>query len=91
MKIDKFGLCPECGFNFKGKNIFNELREQKCTEDMSDEELRQDIKESYPDTDFFSHVININIGERYDPASYVMCPKCKTKWNSETGEEKNDR
>jgi hypothetical protein len=69
--------CRHCGFNLDGGDIFPELRIQPHFNSMSDEELHQYIRNTYPEPYRSSKAIGIELYD--DRTQYYTCPNCHNK------------
>lgn len=83
-KLDHHGLCPKCGADWNGGDMFDVLRQQAWCADQSDEELREYISKFYAAPHKFSRLVGIEYGhdhpEHYDGVSEWQCPDCKHRW-----------
>ena len=90
-KIDEYGKCPECNFDFKGEKIFDSFKRQQkegseFLKNKTDKEIKQYIEEYYNEPYCWSRLIGIEDSEKYDGVSYWMCPGCGSTWDRWTGE-----
>lgn len=69
--------CPNCNFDLDGGDIFPELRCQPHFSNMSDEELRQYINDTYSEPYHWSKAIGIELYD--DRTQYYICPNCHNK------------
>lgn len=83
--------CPKCGESWDGGSIFDSLRIQDWTKDITDEQLQKNIESCYSPPYRWSRLIGIEILGVYDGVSQWMCPFCETKWDRWTGEEIKDK
>ena len=90
MKIDKFGLCPECGKSWDRGRIKDIWRKLPNYDKYSDEKLEEMEKSSYSEPYHFSHLVGIEVRGKYDGVSYYQCPFCKATWDRFTGEKVED-
>jgi hypothetical protein len=83
-RLNRTGLCPECGSSWDAGDIFDALRPQDWCKDKSDEELRAYIQQSYSPPYKFSRLIGVELPYshpgHYDGVSYYMCPDCQHKF-----------
>ena len=74
-KIDIYGKCPICGVSWLGDSIFDTLRVQEWTKDLTDDELWLKIKEDYNEPYSWSNIIYI---ELHGFSGFYRCPYCNT-------------
>jgi hypothetical protein len=78
--LDHHGLCPNCGSDWDGGDIFATLRAQEWTKNMSDKELQNLVSESYSTPRRFSRLIGVEVTDVYDGVAFWACPDCHAKW-----------
>lgn len=91
-KLDHHGLCPKCGADWDGGDIFEHLKELRAAGDSfygpkTDAEL-QEIAGHYgwtPETPKrFSKLIGVELPyghpDHYDGVSFWRCPECAHEW-----------
>jgi rubredoxin len=91
-KLDHHGLCPKCGADWDGGDIFERLKELRSAGDSfygpkTDAEL-QEIAGHYgwtPETtERFSKLIGVELShdhpDHYDGVSFWRCPECAHQW-----------
>lgn len=87
-KIDRFGICPNCGTNWKGEDILDSISKISCNSHKTEKELR-DLAANFGYTEhnktLFSNTISHEIGGKI----LLECPKlsCGHVFNRYTGEE----
>lgn len=73
--------CPKCGAGWDAGDIFETLRKQDWWQNtMSEEQLKQYVKNCYSPPYRFSRLIGIEDPTIYDGVSWWMCPDCKVTW-----------
>jgi hypothetical protein len=80
-RIDELTNCPECNSSWDGGDIFETLRPQKWCENMSDDELREDVHKHYAPPHRFSRLVGVEVRGGYDGVSFWECPDCKARWD----------
>lgn len=73
-------ICQKCGMNWDGGAIFDTLRGQDWTKDMSDEKLTSWIKDSYSPPYRWDN--RIQIGDK------KVCPMCQQLNRNQDGKSK---
>lgn len=88
-KIDRFGKCPNCGFNWDAGNIYEQLASLSCNIGKTEGEIKK-LAENYGWTEVnkihFTKTIAI---ETKDGKTFIKCPemRCQHVFNRETGVE----
>jgi hypothetical protein len=79
-ELNNHGLCPACGCNWDGGNVYEVLRSHEAYADKSDEQVRE-ISGNYGAPDQrFSKLIGIEVRGVYDGVCKYRCPECTTEW-----------
>jgi len=79
-ELDKHGLCPTCGCNWDGGNVYESLRNHEAYADKSDEQVREIASNYGSPEQRFSKIIGIEIRGVYDGVCKYRCPECATEW-----------
>ena len=87
MEIKKQTVCPECGANWDGGDIFETLVKQDWwKKNMTEDGLREYVKKFYAPPYRYSRIIGVEDPMVYDGVSWWKCPDCGTMWDRWTNE-----
>lgn len=86
--IDRFGICPNCGTNWKGQDILEFLSEIACNSHKTQKELIA-MAGNYGWTEHNKTSFSNTISHEMDGKTLLECPKisCGHVFNRFTGEE----
>lgn len=77
--IGKTDNCPECGFDFKGEDIYEYFLKQG---NLDEEAFRVSLMYGYSfeNKKCFRKEIAIETRQGYDGCTWYHCPECKVYW-----------
>ncbi|MFA7287393.1 MAG: hypothetical protein WC055_00790 [Melioribacteraceae bacterium] len=79
--IGKTDKCPECGFDFRGEDIYECFLKKGKSEQEAFEIASACYGYSWKNKKCFRKEIAIEtIGGGYDGATFYHCPECKVYW-----------
>jgi len=87
-KINRFGVCPNCGTNWKGDDIFESISLLGCNSHKTEKELK-DIAANFGWTEHNKTSFSNTISHEINGKTLLECPKlsCGHVFDRYTGEE----
>ena len=90
MNIDDHTNCPSCNAQWKGEDIYENLRSLPSHANKSDAEVKESA-EMYGWTEenkkTYSNLIRVQVRGEYDGTLLWQCPDCKTYYGRFSGNE----
>lgn len=87
-KINRFGICPNCGTNWKGEDVYEHLSSLGCNSHKTEKDLKE-LAANFGWTEHNKTNFSNTISHEIEGKTLLECPKlsCKHVFDRYTGEE----